>query len=295
MGLNPELKFILQYQNQWAEIENGYSTYSFSTLYPFYFKEGKKKLDIGVDVFEDKAGAFSTLDFSLAIGYNLHYSEAGYLNLALIGGFIQQSINTANLTFDQQYVLGSYSANNSRNETIINQKVIYPDVGFGLLWYYYPVKEQSRKLNAYLGVSAFHLNKPDESLLADEGALPLLASFQGGIKIVGENRIDFTPNVVINTQMSEETFAAGLLVDYYIVLSERSVFRLTAGAWYQTGNAVALSFGYSQKTVAFMYSYDAITSQISNYISGLHAHEITLSFKINQSLKKRAKANPSFF
>lgn len=90
MGLNPDLKFNMHYRTQWGAIEKGYTTYSFVTLFPLYLKDGKEKLDIGFNALNDKAGAFSSLDFSLAVGYNVRLSDAGYLNVSLFGGIYSE-------------------------------------------------------------------------------------------------------------------------------------------------------------------------------------------------------------
>lgn len=291
MGINPDLKFILQYRNQWSGVEKGFTTYAFSVLYPLYIKNGKEKLDIGFTALNDKAGAFNNLDFSLALGYNLRISDASYLNFSFMGGYVQKAINTTNLSFDQQYILGTYSSNNPSNETRINKQVSYADVSFGSMWYYNPTKADGAKLNAYLGASVFHLNRPNESLTGGVAALPMRYSFQGGIKILGEGKIDFTPNIIFNSQNGNENLAAGLIMDYRF--NEKS--KLVLGAWYRKKDAIAFSLGCDLKTITFAYSYDVVNSQIKNSISGLNAHEITLSLKFNQSEKKGAKANASFF
>ena len=134
MGINPDPKFILHYRSQWAALDKGYTTSSFTTLYPIYIKQGKEKLDVGVNLMQDKSGAFTSMNASLAIGYNLQLSNISFLNFSLLGQYVQRSLNTADLTFDNQYVSGSYNAANPTNETVLNQKVSYPDAGFGAMW-----------------------------------------------------------------------------------------------------------------------------------------------------------------
>ena len=291
MGINPDLKFSLQYRSQWGLMEKGYTTYAFTTLFPMYLKEGKEKLDIGFTALNDKAGAFNSLDFSLALGYNIRLAESGYLSVSLLGGYVQKSLSTTGLAFDEQYVLGTYSASNANGETILNGKVSHPDVGAGIMWYYNPKQDDGAKLNAYLGVSGYHLNKPNESMISGTGLLTPRYSFQGGIKILGKNKVDFTPNFIVNSQKPAQNSAAGLLVDYRF----NEKMKLVIGAWYRKDDAIAFSLGFDHKTFGFTYSYDVVTTPISAYTSGLNAHEITLVIKFNQSEKKGASANPSFF
>src|ERR1035437_1243549 len=166
MGMNPDPVFILHYRGQWTMLDNGYTTSSFTALYPIYINGGKRKLDVGVNLMQDKSGAFKSINAMLAIGYNLQISHSGFVNFSMLGGYVQQSLNTADLTFDNQYVSGSYNSNNPTNETVLNHKISYPDMGFGAMYYFNPTKDDGAKLNAYLGASAFHLAKPNESFTA---------------------------------------------------------------------------------------------------------------------------------
>lgn len=295
MSFNQDIKFVLHYRSQWATIEKGYSTYSFSAFAPIRFKEkdftgDKEKLDIGFNVLNDKAGAFSTLNFSLAVGYNLPVSKNGWLNFALMYGYVQKSLNTSNLSFDEQYVLGSYSASNPNNEAILNTKVGYSDVGFSSMWYFTPTKAEGGKLNVYMGVSAFHLNTPNESFTGSSGDLPVRISFQGGIKILGEKKIDITPNIIINSQRGNENIAAGLLLDYNFDGNTQ----LILGIYFRKRDAMAFSIGVSYQTFSFAYSYDVVTSQISSSIAKLNAHELTLAYRFSKG-RKKSKSSPSFF
>lgn len=291
MGINPDLKAMLHYRNQWSPLSKGYTTAAFTFLYPVYIKEGKEKLDVGASALQDKQGAFTSLDASLAVGYNLQISNSGYISFSLLGGYVQKSLNTADLTFDSQYVLGSYNSANPTNETILDEKVSYPDAGFGAMWYFNPTKDDGGKLNAYLGASAFHLNQPNESFTGTEGTLPMRISYQGGIKILGENKIDFTPHVIVNSQKGAENTAAGLYVDYR--LSEK--LKASLGVWFRKKDAMAFHLGVEHAMFLLGVSYDMAVSDIRTYLPGANAYEVTLAYKLNMSEKKGAKSNPSFF
>ncbi len=290
MGMNTDLKGILNYRTQWANIDKGYTTYGFTGLYPLFLKEGKEKLDVGLSVINDKAGAFSTFDAGLSIGYNLRIAKAGYLSFALQGGYIQKSLDASGLTFDDQYVLGSYSISNGTNQTVLNEKASHPDVGFGLMWYYNPDDEDA-KLNAYMGASGFHLNEPNESFTENEGILPRKFSFQGGVKILGEEKIDFTPNVIANVQGGSEEFAGGLVLNYQV--KEEALLLL--GVWYRKKDAYPIMLGFEHKYFTLYYSYDISSSTLSRAVGGTNSHEITLSFKLNMADKKGVDTVPSMF
>jgi len=290
MGMNSDLKVILNTRNQWNVVQNGYKTYSFTGIYPLYLGDGARKLDIGANVLSDKAGAFGVMDFALALGYNLKLASNSHLSFSMLAGYVQKSLTTADLTFDEQYVLGSFSSSNPNSETILNDKISYSDIGFGAMWYYSPEKEES-KLNVYFGVAGFHLNEPNETLIGGTGKLPMKVSYQGGVKIFGENKIDVTPNVRVTTQKGSEEVAAGVYVDY--TLNETA--KIILGSWYRTKEAIAFLLAFEHNYFNVGYSYDITTSEISNSITGLNTHEITLSFKMNMADKKGLNKNNAFF
>src|SRR3990172_7686562 len=62
MGPNTDIKGILSYRTQWANIADGYTTYGFTFLYPLIIEEDAGKLDIGLSAIQEQAGAFTTLD-----------------------------------------------------------------------------------------------------------------------------------------------------------------------------------------------------------------------------------------
>ena len=279
MGPNTNIKGILSYRGQWNAIDKGYTTYRFTFLYPLILDE-QGKLDIGLSAVSDKAGAFNTLDIALAISYSLELTENHNLSAALTGGFVQKSLDAGSLTFDEQYVLGSYNGDNPTNETIVNEKVTYPDYGVGLLYFFNP---EEGKLNIYAGMSVFHHNKPNESFKAEEDDLAMRFSYHGGVKIMTDGKFQFTPNIHVTKQDGAEEIALGLYTDY--VFNEK--MRLILGTWYRyrNQNAFALMLGYEHKSFGLAYSYDIAPFGMSKVISGAMTHEITLNFKIDRAKK----------
>ena len=285
MGANSDLKAGLGYRSQWSNIEKGFTTMSFTGMYPLFLKSGGK-LDIGLSAINDKSGAFKTTDLALAVDYNKEIANDQNLCLSLMGGFAQKSLDATNLTFENQYVLGSYNSSNPSNELVLNKKVSYPDVGFGFAWYMNPSRDKS-KLNAFAGVSGFHLNKPNQSFTGTKGTLPVRLSYIGGVRILGDKKIDVAPNVHVTQQAGNTEMAAGVSVDYNLNYNMKVVI----GTWYRRSDAIAFMVGVEHRLFTFAYSYDAVTSSLSDAAARSSAHEITLSYKMRMKPKT---ANASF-
>ncbi len=276
MNINDDLRVILNHRMQWNALnDGGYTTSSFTTLYPIFLDGRDGKLDFGLNAIMDKAGAFNNLNISLSVGYGLKITTSSYLSLALSGGYVQKSLDASNLIFDDQYVLGSYNSSNVTEETVLKENVGYPDVNFGLLW---SIRPDDSKLNAYIGASGFHMSQPNESFTNETGYLPRKFSFQSGLKIIGETKLDFTPNIIVTTQSGAQEVAAGLYMDYK--LSDDA--KLTIGGWYRIKDAFACILKVEFKNFVLGYSYDIPNSELGRTISGLNTHEISLSFKLNR-------------
>lgn len=283
MGSNTDLKVIANYRTQWGIIGKGYNTASVSVLFPLFLKpdlwkmgEGKTKLDFGLNVINDRAGAFNTLDVLLAVGYGVKLSESHFLTMTLNGGYVQKSLDASGLTYDEQYVNGSYSVSNPAGGNIFSQKAGYPDAGFGAMWDYLPEKG---KIGAYAGISGYHLNQPDETFATSGNSrLSGRVSYQAGLKVPGNDKVSFAPNVIVNTQNGTKQLMIGTLVDYKIGESGKAV----VGAWYREKEAIAFQVGYEHKMFLFGYSYDFGHAEINKSIARLMTHEIAIAYKLNR-------------
>ncbi|MDD5572049.1 MAG: PorP/SprF family type IX secretion system membrane protein, partial [Bacteroidales bacterium] len=287
----------LSYRSQWDKVQKGYRTSSFNILYPLFIgssesnTEIKNKPDMGFCGQNYIAGAYNVLDFSFAFGYNKQLYKSHYVSAALICGYVQKLLDYSKLTFNEQYVAGSYNASNSNHENILNKKTCFADVGFGAVWYYNPGIEEKGKINSYIGVSGYHLNQPNESFVAGKGILLSKFNFIGGIKIPGKNKIDFTPNIRYSFQGTIDELAYGFYLDYRVNKSDK----FSVGLWYKNNDAFTYSICIERKLFAFSYSLDVVTSEIAKYIGGLNTNEVTLSVKFNRAEKKNIRFNPSPF
>lgn len=281
MGSNHDIKLLLDNRTQWGSIDKGFRSFNAAVVYPLYIASEKEKLDLGLNFLSDRAGAFSTTDVSLSFGYGLKIADNSHLSFALQGGYVQKSLSVQNLSFDEQYILGTYSAGNPNGESELSEKKGYADVGYGMMWYYNPSKASGAKMNAFIGMSGFHLNTPNESLIKNKaGNLPAKLAFQGGIKIFGKDKVDFIPNIRVTTQKGSEEVAAGLCTDY----SFAENFKVTLGVWYRSHDAFAVALGMDSRYFSIGYSYDIVTD-LNRYVAAANAHEITLSLKLNRGSK----------
>ena len=295
MGLSNDCRVNLNYRNQWATIDNGFTTYSLSAMCPLFLANrgdssksdlGKSRLDFGLNIVDDRSGGFNRIDATFNIGYGLKLNAANQVYAALSIGYIQYAFGTMNQSFDEQYQLGAYNAQLATGENIAGNKG-KPDVGLGFLWHYTP---ESNRVQLFAGLAGFHVNQPNLSVLSGNGKLPSRFDFQAGIKIIG-NKMDFTPVLLYDLQGPFKQFTGGILADYKVG-DHASKGKLEIGAWYKQSQAITVQAGYDYKFLKFAYSYDFGISDLTRVTSGLMTHELTLAFKVwDVAAKKGVKGH----
>lgn len=287
MGTNEDIHFGLGYRSKWGGFQDGYQTPRFTFMMPAMVEE-TSKLDLGLSILQDQAGAFTDLSSELAVSYDLQLSSSGHrFSAALKGGFNQSDLAREDLTFDEQYQNGSFNNSNSANEANLQESTSYIDVGFGLLRYYNPEQgedEGSSKTHAFAGFSGSHMNEPDASYIDSEGdqsgSIPRLYQTIGGVKFLTDGAFSFTPNIRMTEQSGTREFASGIYTGYDMDESTK----LSLGVWYKEDNSVAVSVGGRYSGFTLGYSYDLATSSIRNQVTelSLNTHEISLSYDLDQ-------------
>ncbi|MBL4657334.1 MAG: PorP/SprF family type IX secretion system membrane protein [Flavobacteriales bacterium] len=274
MTTNDVLKGIINYRTQWANIDDGFNTYRFTCMYPL-IRDESGKLDVGLNVNSDQAGAFNTLNISGAVSYGLKLGADHKLAAGMILGYGQKSIDVNGQTYDEQYVLGSFNESNPSNENLFNEQRSYPDLGGGVMYFFNPDDES---VEIFAGVSVYHHNKPDESITGTETEMPILSHVYGGLKIIGDN-LDITPNLRISKQGGAEEYSLGCYIDYKL----NETMKIPVGLWYRyrSQDALAVMVGFVHEYFNVMYSYDIGSFDIIKAIPGSMAHEVTLGFTID--------------
>ncbi len=298
MGLSDDARISLNYRNQWATIDNGFTTYSLAAMCPVFLANrgdsskrdlGKSRLDFGLNIVDDRSGAFNRINATFNIGYGLKLNPSNQVYAALSIGYIQYSFGAMNQSFDEQYQYGAYNPQLANGENLAGNKG-KPDVGVGFMWHYTP---ESERVQVFAGLAGFHVNQPNMTLLSGgSGTLPARFDFEAGVKIIG-GKMDFTPVILYDLQGPFKQFTGGLLADYKVG-TNGSKGKLEIGAWYRQSQAITFQAGYDYKFLLFAYSYDFGISDLTHVTSGLMTHELTLAFKVYDMAAKKGVKSRAF-
>ncbi|MBQ9546729.1 MAG: PorP/SprF family type IX secretion system membrane protein [Bacteroidales bacterium] len=285
-------RISLNYRCQWPSLVSAFSTISASyDQYVDALHGG-----IGAIVMADRQGDHGALGiYNLGVMYSFRFqvSRDIYVNAALQANLVDENLKWSedNMRFPDQIdpVYGYLWTTSAQPPDKTNK--IYMDFHAGVLAY---------GEHWYGGVSASHLNRPDQGFYSEDRIpLKLTAHAGGMINLSAEQRRTsslglgtpiISPNFIYQYQGTFHYFNYGLYLDWEPFL---------VGVWYRNGieNSDAFIFmvGVQQDYFKVGYSYDVTVSKLANNTAG--AHEISLGFLLPTPEKKkriRAIRCPSF-
>ncbi|MDP2385147.1 MAG: type IX secretion system membrane protein PorP/SprF [Bacteroidota bacterium] len=290
-GSNACARLNLTYRNQWPGISKTYRSYMVAGDH--YLQQ--YNLGIGMLVANDVAGTgnLRTTYINPQLAYEAKFGRDFGMRFGIQPGVTMRSVDFNNLIFADQIVNGGGAS----TVEIPKANVTFFDMGAGVLAY---------SSSYWGGISLYHLNRPNQSLLGNEDVpMPIRYTFHGGHKFVLNEeeknllqRKSVTAAVHYRGQKEFDQFDIGF---YYM----QSV--MTLGMWYRGlplkhykpgyANNDALAFVVGVKTDRFNvgYSYDVTISKLAGASKGAHELNISYQFCVPKKKKKRIEvACPKF-
>lgn len=297
-GATPHLTFSSNYRTQWRSIIMPYVTSQFSAIQPIYKKD---EVDdnhiggIGISFYNDRAGDgnFKTIGVNINAAYNLHLSRMQDLIFGVQGGFIQKNVDFTNLEWGEQFnPYVGFDATIDPGEPGLTNRVLYPDVSAGFLYYYNSGRNYTEKgLSAYLGFSAYHINRPNESMVRDfVNTLPILFKGHAGFEMRLGEKVNISPNALFMMQNERMQINGGLYLTY--LFHEQQKFLAPSdvifGTWYRLDDSFIFSMGLGNNHYTIGFSYDFNSSSLRYHTQGRGAYEISLTLmKIREKTIRR--------
>jgi type IX secretion system PorP/SprF family membrane protein len=269
-------RMVMNYRNQWPQKGATYTTYAVS----YDQLISKKNAGLGFQITRDQElnNVINNHTASLSYSYHVKLDEESFMTLGLQGGIALKQFNVNNLVFpsgiDQlsgeisEYVSAGYS----------DGKKLYPDFAAGVV---------GQHSEFYWGVSAHHLNRPDESIMEGDqkGLVPVKWTINAGARMhrlhhgLLSRRFTLSPNVLYQQQGSFKQLNLGMYM-----LEKSFLF----GAWFRNNlNALPDAFivmaGFAREKFQVGYSFDLTLSELSNYSYG--SHEVSLTFFLGRKSK----------
>lgn len=312
LNLNPALtgfysgdhRAYLNYKSQWTGMGSKGATYrtymcSYDTrLLTKKFSGGY--IGAGFNAFKDIAGDLSlgTTQFNLSVAGIVSINSKQLLSGGIQGGIVQKSINSSAMQWDEQYDPGTNAYNSSlpSNDVASIPSHTFGDFSGGIAWNYNANKSSSNKSTTYatnqlkfnLGLSAFHLNKPNQNLNPFNNGTTdnLYAKFiihGTGLIPVASSKYQLMPSFAVYRQGPFFELNAGTMVRWIIKGESRYTgyvqgMALSLGAQYRYKDAVIPMALFEYSDYALGLSYDVNTSSLRQGTRGKGGIEISLRY-----------------
>jgi type IX secretion system PorP/SprF family membrane protein len=250
----------LGYRIQWPKLQASYQT--FNAAYDQYFSFG----GVGFAYSHDRSGSILTtdrFDFNYAYGFGIGEAADGKAKVVIQPGvqlsYFRKTVDWSQLTFGDMidprrgfvYPTSQLPASGAVNCF---------DVSAGVMAY-------SDRI--IVGMSAYHINQPDEGFLG-KSRLPVrvVAHAAGIIGNADGSGFSIVPSVVFMQQDNAEMITG-------LVTAKYNAFSLGVG--YRNEDAMLFTAGYSHGNFTLGYSYDYTISELENANTG-GAHEVHLAY-----------------
>ncbi len=268
-GSNGCPRFALNYRNQWPNLSANYVTYSAS--YDQYIKSLSGGIGVIAGYDQQGVNTITTSYLGLVYSYHLKVTRKFSLMFGAKASYYFKALDTDKLTFGDMIdpkkgFIYSTSDFPAQQSGVINRSFF--DASAGVLGY---------SKYFYAGISAHHLNQPDETLINGDSKLPMRLTGHLGTEIKLDKRSKFEngtsilPNIIYQYQNGFQELNIGTYVKYN---------NFTAGVWYRNSDAFILLLGINTGTFKIGYSYDITVSKLNNRVSS-GSHEISLGLNLN--------------
>ena len=281
-GNTPGTRFAAIYRNQWPAVSGTFQSVSAS----LDFNLDQLNSGVGFYVHRDQAGSagLSYTNLGVSYSYTVRFNPKLAFKPAMGIGFSQRGVDPTKLVFGDQLISG---ASTSIQTSSVYDNTYYMDVSAGGLLF----GDQF-----WAGYSAYHLNRPNESLTEGEERSSIRHSLHGGynypLRKSGKGIIE-----------SSLTFAANLKAQREWTQLDLGGYFMYApfytGVWYRgipisktvennaNNDAVVILAGLKIDKFKFAYSYDITVSKIWANTGG--SHELSFIYESAKSKKRKRR------
>ncbi len=262
---------VLQKRNQWQAVADPFSTFLMSI-------ESKNILNnnsFGIHFLNDMAGdaRFQTTGSIINYSKSIRQNPTTFFAIGLSAGFYQRKISFDNLLFIEQ-------------ENFDNVSFYYPDISFGLL----NKKTINNSIDLYSGISLFHINRPNQSLLESDNEL-LYPRFNIHTKanILLYDNWKITPHIFFSKQNVNQELIIGSDVQYLLYVDKNIFFGL--GTNYRHKDAIYYNANIKAGSFEVILNYDVNISSLKTASNYYGAYEFLISYEWNKRKKNKQTIN----
>jgi len=284
-GSTGQARAGINYRNQWPAIDANFTTMS---AYFDYFIEDKNSA-VGIILSRDQEGlaGLRSLSVGLQYAYELQINDNLGFRPGVQVALFNRDVNFDKLTFGDQFdpATGQFLDQPTAETFQTNFSKTFVDLSFGGVFF---------TRSAWLGVSAWHLTQPNQSIIDESSPLPRKYSIHGGFKFFLKPGVKGTG---VYSRNSERSIAPAIQYRHQGKFDQMDIGLyftaepLVVGAWYRgvpfknldqfvNNESIVLLLGFVQlgakDAINIGYSFDYTISKLGPGSGG--AHEFSLVY-----------------
>lgn len=283
---NGDFRIAGNYRDQWPEISKAYVTSTASLDMPV-LRSKLSDIDtwgIGIMAMSDKTanGALSSNFVSISTSYHKGIDEEGLhsIGIGFQGTFANRRLDGTKLNFlDELDANGGFTG--SSEEPIDDQQINVKHFSFGVGALYNGSTDGYN--NFYLGVSAYHLNRPKESFTGNifYQMNPRVTFNAGGSIPLADKSKTIYLSSLYSSQAGANNFVIGGAAGFLLNGDEENPSNFYVGAWTRFNNvndAIIPYIGLEAGGFRFGASYDVNVSSLKTASQSKGGIEISLIY-----------------
>ena len=270
------------FRNQWSSITTPFVSQSLGVEMKLPTSENSNNyMALGLQMSNDLAGDSKLGKTELLPVLNFYKSLSGdndtYLSLGFMGGPVQQRFDPTKLTFDDQFVNGSYSATNPTQQIFANSNVTYIDASVGMA--FSSVFGNNNKF--YFGGSYFHFNQPKVAFdKARDIRLNKKIMINAGLSAPTSEYDKLTVYADYFMQGGNSQMQGGFMFKHDLVQQdEEETISISGGTFLRWNDAVVPVLKLDYYEVGIGVTYDVNISKLRAASESRGGYEITLSYR----------------
>lgn len=272
-------RYAAQTRSQWLSVPVPYQTVTATFAQKWGKPQQAGRWAWGGALLYDEAGdaQLTQLAVQLYGGYRRRINDQNTVTLGGSWQAGQRRFEASALTFDAQYLDGTFQPQAITGEDFQQFAHTYMDLGLGGSW----TTALTERLRFTLGVGAWHLNRPDFSFFeTSEARLPLKTLlYLDGVIPLGD-RLDLLPSAMYALQGASYERVFGTYVRYLLEPKAAQRRALLLGTWYRFNDAVMAAVAVEYNYWRVGLSYDINTSAFAVATAGQGALELSIEYRL---------------
>ena len=271
------------YRSQWNSVTKAYSTTSSNLEYKLPVGESTDYVTIGGQVLYDKAGTVDLTSTHILPAINYHKSLSAersmYLSMAVMGGYVQRSIDRSKMTTNSQFNGSTYDPNMATGETFSKSSYSYFDGTAGLS--FNTQLGENIDNNMFVGIAYHHFNKSKKVSFYSDYKTELMPKWvaSGGVRMSTNDYSYITVEADYSKQGVNREIIGGVMYSLKLDDPDNPKYIIHGGAYMRLNDAIIPVFKVESKPIAVAVSYDVNISGLKRVSTGRGGFEISLVFQ----------------